>query len=85
MQASLSGTLATMGPGAPYAIAARFAYPDRPVIAFEGDGAFQMNGMNEMITVKRYLNRWAAGAVHLLRVQQRRPEPGHLGAAGDGR
>jgi pyruvate dehydrogenase (quinone) len=57
MQASLSGTLATMGPGVPYAIAARFAYPDRPVIAFEGDGAFQMNGMNEMITVKRYLDR----------------------------
>ena len=57
MQASLSGTLATMGPGAPYAIAARFAYPDRPVIAFAGDGAFQMNGMNEMITVKRYLDR----------------------------
>jgi pyruvate dehydrogenase (quinone) len=55
MQASLSGTLATMGPGVPYAIAARFAYPDRPVIAFVGDGAFQMNGMNEMITVKRYL------------------------------
>jgi pyruvate dehydrogenase (quinone) len=57
MQASLSGTLATMGPGVPYAIAARFAYPDRPVIAFEGDGAFQMNGMNEMITVKRYIDR----------------------------
>jgi pyruvate dehydrogenase (quinone) len=57
MQASLSGTLATMGPGTPYAIAARFAYPDRPVIAFVGDGAFQMNGMNEMITVKRYLDR----------------------------
>ena len=57
MQASLSGTLATMGPGVPYAIAARFAYPDRPVICFEGDGAFQMNGMNEMITVKRYLDR----------------------------
>ena len=57
MQASLSGTLATMGPGVPYAIAARFAYPDRPVIAFVGDGAFQMNGMNEMITVKRYLDR----------------------------
>ncbi len=55
MQATLSGTLATMGPGVPYAIAARFAYPDRPVIAFVGDGAFQMNGMNEMITVKRYL------------------------------
>ncbi|MBV7697809.1 thiamine pyrophosphate-requiring protein [Streptomyces sp. TRM70350] len=59
MRASLSGTLATMGPGTPYAIAARFAYPDRPVIAFVGDGAFQMNGMNEMITVKRYLDRLA--------------------------
>ncbi|MFC8520993.1 thiamine pyrophosphate-requiring protein [Streptomyces sp. NPDC057257] len=59
MRASLSGTLATMGPGTPYAIAARFAYPDRPVIAFVGDGAFQMNGMNEMITVKRYLDRMA--------------------------
>ncbi|MEU0112635.1 thiamine pyrophosphate-requiring protein [Streptomyces bobili] len=59
MQASLSGTLATMGPGTPYAIAARFAYPDRPVIAFVGDGAFQMNGMNEMITIKRYLDRLA--------------------------
>jgi pyruvate dehydrogenase (quinone) len=55
--ASLSGTLATMGPGVPYAIAARFAYPDRPVIAIVGDGAFQMNGMNEMITIKRYLDR----------------------------
>jgi pyruvate dehydrogenase (quinone) len=57
MQASLSGTLATMGPGTPYAIAAKFAYPDRPVIAFVGDGAFQMNGMNEMLTVKRYRER----------------------------
>ncbi|MEU4685524.1 thiamine pyrophosphate-requiring protein [Streptomyces xinghaiensis] len=61
MRASLSGTLATMGPGVPYAIAARFAHPDRPVIAFVGDGAFQMNGMNEMITVKRYLDRLAGG------------------------
>jgi pyruvate dehydrogenase (quinone) len=59
MRASLSGTLATMGPAVPYAIAARFAHPDRPVIAFVGDGAFQMNGMNEMITVKRYLDRMA--------------------------
>jgi pyruvate dehydrogenase (quinone) len=57
MQASLSGTLASMGPGVPYAIAAKFAYPDRPVIAFVGDGAFQMNGMNEMLTVKRYIDR----------------------------
>ncbi len=56
--ASLSGNLATMGPGTPYAIAAKFAYPSRPVIAFVGDGAFQMNGMNELITVKRYVDRW---------------------------
>jgi pyruvate dehydrogenase (quinone) len=56
--ASLSGTLATMGAGTPYAIAAKFAYPDRPVIAFVGDGAFQMNGMNELLTVKRYRERW---------------------------
>ena len=56
--ASLSGTLATMGPGVPYAIAAKFAYPERPVIAFVGDGAFQMNGMNELLTVKRYHERW---------------------------
>ena len=56
--ASLSGTLATMVPGVPYAIAAKFAHPDRPVIAFVGDGAFQMLGMNEMLTVKRYMDRW---------------------------
>jgi pyruvate dehydrogenase (quinone) len=54
MKASLSGTLATMGPGTPYAVAAKFAYPERAVVAIIGDGAFQMNGMNEMITVKRY-------------------------------
>jgi pyruvate dehydrogenase (quinone) len=58
MLASLSGNLATMGPGTPYAIAAKFAYPDRPVVAFVGDGAFQMNGMNELITVARYHDRW---------------------------
>ncbi|MDX6480124.1 MAG: hypothetical protein QOG85_634 [Gaiellaceae bacterium] len=54
MKASLSGNLATMGPGTPYAIAAKFAYPERAVVAIVGDGAFQMNGMNELITVKRY-------------------------------
>ncbi|HET6815637.1 MAG TPA: thiamine pyrophosphate-requiring protein [Mycobacteriales bacterium] len=55
MRGSLSGTLATMVPGIPYGISAKFAHPDRPVIAFTGDGAFQMLGMNELITVKRYL------------------------------
>jgi pyruvate dehydrogenase (quinone) len=58
MLASLSGTLATMGPATPYAIAAKLAYPERPVIAFVGDGAFQMNGLAEMITVKRYRDRF---------------------------
>jgi pyruvate dehydrogenase (quinone) len=56
--ASLSGTLATMVPGVPYAIAAKFAHPERPVICLVGDGAFQMLGMNEMLTVKRYMERW---------------------------
>ena len=59
--ASLSGTLATMGPGTPYAIAAKLAHPERPVIALVGDGAFQMNGMNELITVKRYEDRFRDG------------------------
>ena len=57
MQASLSGTLATMLPGVPYAISAKFAHPDRPVIAFTGDGAFEMLGMNELLTVKRYTSQ----------------------------
>jgi pyruvate dehydrogenase (quinone) len=56
--ASLSGTLATMGPAVPYAIAAKLAHPQRPVIAIVGDGAFQMNGMNELITIKRYAERF---------------------------
>jgi pyruvate dehydrogenase (quinone) len=59
MMASLSGTLATMGPAVPYAIAAKFAHPDRPVIAIAGDGAFEMNGMNELITIAKYRQRWS--------------------------
>jgi pyruvate dehydrogenase (quinone) len=58
MKASLAGNLATMGPGTPYAISARLAFPDRPVIALIGDGVFQMNGMLEMITIKRYWERF---------------------------
>ena len=58
MRSSLSGTLATMGPGMPYAIGAKFAHPKRPVFALVGDGAFQMNGMNELITVAKYWERW---------------------------
>lgn len=59
MMASLSGNLATMGPGVPYVIAAKFAFPDRVTIALVGDGAFQMNGMNEMITVAKYWREWS--------------------------
>ncbi len=59
MMGSLSGGLATMGAGVPYAIAAKFAYPDRPVIALVGDGAMQMNGINEMITVAKYWKGWS--------------------------
>jgi pyruvate dehydrogenase (quinone) len=59
MKCSLSGGLATMGPGVPYAIAAKFAYPDRPVIALVGDGAMQMNGMNGLITISKYWQRWS--------------------------
>jgi pyruvate dehydrogenase (quinone) len=47
-----------MGPGTPYAIGAKFAFPERPVIAIVGDGAFQMNGMNELITVARYWEQY---------------------------
>ncbi|HEX3343304.1 MAG TPA: thiamine pyrophosphate-requiring protein [Polyangiaceae bacterium] len=58
MMASLSGSLATMGPGVPYAVAAKFAYPDRPAIAFVGDGAMQMNGNAELLTIAKYWRRW---------------------------
>lgn len=59
MRGSLSGTLATMGPGVPYGIGAKFAAPDRPVIVFEGDGAMQMNGLAELITIKRFWQQWS--------------------------
>jgi pyruvate dehydrogenase (quinone) len=58
MMCSLSGGLASMGAAVPYAIAAKFAHPDRPVIALVGDGAMQMNNMAELITVAKYWKRW---------------------------
>lgn len=58
MLASLSGSLATMGPAVPYAIAAKFAYPGRPVLAFAGDGAMQMNGNAELLTILKYWREW---------------------------
>ncbi|AZM50252.1 thiamine pyrophosphate-requiring protein [Streptomyces sp. WAC 06738] len=58
MRGSLSGTLATMGPGVPYAIGAKFAHGERPAIALVGDGAMQMNGLAELITIQKYWQDW---------------------------
>src|SRR5207249_5063345 len=58
MMASLSGGLATMGCAVPYAIAAKYAHPDRPVIALLGDGAMQMNGINGLITIAKVWREW---------------------------
>lgn len=59
MRGSLSGTLATMGAGVPYAVGAKFAHPNRPAIALVGDGAMQMNGINGLITIARFFREWA--------------------------
>ncbi|OLP59761.1 thiamine pyrophosphate-requiring protein [Xaviernesmea oryzae] len=56
---SLSGGLASMGAAVPYAIAAKFAHPNNPVIALVGDGAMQMNNMAELITIQKYWQQWA--------------------------
>ena len=58
MMGSLSGGLASLGAATPYAVAAKMAYPERPVIGFIGDGAMQMNGLNVMITVSKYWKQW---------------------------
>ncbi|MFC4242995.1 thiamine pyrophosphate-requiring protein [Gryllotalpicola reticulitermitis] len=58
MRGDLSGRLASMLAAMPYAVAAKFAYPERPVVCTIGDGAFQMLGMNELITVKKYQHKW---------------------------
>jgi pyruvate dehydrogenase (quinone) len=59
MRGTLSGNLATMGCGVPYAIGAKYAQPDRPAYALVGDGAMQMNGINELITIAKYWQDWA--------------------------
>ena len=71
MLASLSGTLLSMGGGVPYGIAAKFAHPDRPVFALLGDGAMQMNGVNELITVAKYWQEWADPRFALLVLNNR--------------
>ena len=59
MMGSLSGGLASLGAATPYALAAKMAYPERPVIGFIGDGAMQMNGLNVMITASKYWREWS--------------------------
>jgi pyruvate dehydrogenase (quinone) len=59
MMGSLSGSLASLGAATPYAMAAKMAFPDRVVIAFIGDGAMQMNGLNVMITISKYWRQWS--------------------------
>jgi pyruvate dehydrogenase (quinone) len=58
MRGTLSGTLATMGCALPYAVGAKFAHPGRPAYALVGDGAMQMNGINELITVASCWRDW---------------------------
>ena len=84
MMASLSGGLASMGAAVPYAIAAKFAHPDRPVIALVGDGAMQMNNMAELITVAKYWRDWTDKRWIVCVFNNRGPEPGDLGAARHG-
>jgi pyruvate dehydrogenase (quinone) len=63
MDAALSGTLATMCPAVPYAVAAKLEYPDRPVIACLGDGAMQMLGLNALIDLHKYRDRFRGPCV----------------------
>jgi pyruvate dehydrogenase (quinone) len=71
MKASVSGTLATMGCAVPYAIAAKFAYPERVAIALAGDGAMQMNGLAELITIAKYWERWSDSRLVVLVLNNR--------------
>lgn len=59
MMATLSGTLATMCPGVPYATAAKFCHPGRTVVALVGDGAMQMQGINGLVTIAKYWKEWS--------------------------
>jgi pyruvate dehydrogenase (quinone) len=81
MMATLSGTLATMGPGVPCAIAAKFAWPDRVAIAFVGDGAMLMNGNNELVTIAESWKSWSDPRLHHFGFGESRSQHGLLGAA----
>ena len=81
MKASLSGGLASLGAGTPYAVAAKMAFPDRTVIACMGDGAMQMNGLNVMITISKYWKAVVQSAAHRPGAEQSRSQPSNLGRA----
>ncbi len=66
MMTTVSGGLSTMGCAIPYAIAARFALPERPVVALMGDGAMQMNGINGLITIAKYWRQWGPGKLVIM-------------------
>ena len=85
MKTAISGTLATMGPAVSYALAAKFAFPDRPAFAFVGDGAMQMLGMNGLITAAKYWKRWADPRLIIAVLEQSRSQYGELGTARAGR
>jgi pyruvate dehydrogenase (quinone) len=71
MMASLSGNLATMGCGVPYAVAAKFAFPERTVVAMVGDGAMQMAGNSELVTIAKYWREWATPGLVVLVLNNR--------------
>jgi pyruvate dehydrogenase (quinone) len=57
--AHLSSTLASMGCGVPYGLAAKLDAPTRPVVVLTGDGAMQMAGVAELVTVAARWRDWA--------------------------
>ncbi|MCP2030363.1 pyruvate dehydrogenase (quinone) [Okibacterium sp. HSC-33S16] len=59
IQAHVSGTLASMGCGIPYGLAAKFTAPDRPVAVLSGDGGMQMTGLAELVTVAAHWQEWS--------------------------
>jgi pyruvate dehydrogenase (quinone) len=59
MQVGISGTLATMGPALSYALAGKLARPHQPAVALVGDGAMQMLGINALLTIAKYRERWS--------------------------
>ncbi len=71
MRGSLSGNLATMCPGVPYLLAAKFCFPDRPAIACVGDGAMQMLGNDGIITMSKYWKEWSDPRAIILVINNR--------------